>query len=99
MLSFIPNVGCPLGLFGVNCSAICHCSDAQSCHRVTGHCSGKCEKGYFKPHVCQEGQVIYAIHICNIYFVIHLIAFLYSFLYVLDVHRHNSIYIFKKLCF
>ncbi|XP_070197894.1 receptor-type tyrosine-protein phosphatase T-like [Littorina saxatilis] len=45
---------CTPGQFGVNCNATCHCLDNNACNHVTGLCTGKCQKGYYKPPECQD---------------------------------------------
>ncbi|KAK7094764.1 receptor-type tyrosine-protein phosphatase kappa-like [Littorina saxatilis] len=45
---------CPDGQFGVDCNGTCHCLDNPACDHVMGTCTGKCQKGYYKPPLCQD---------------------------------------------
>ncbi|XP_076436158.1 LOW QUALITY PROTEIN: receptor-type tyrosine-protein phosphatase T-like [Babylonia areolata] len=47
-------IECPDDQWGAGCNGTCHCLDNALCDTVTGHCVGKCAKGYAPPPACQE---------------------------------------------
>ena len=48
---------CAVGLFGNNCSKNCSltCGNPGVCHKVTGHCNGRCLPGW-EGDMCQNGN-------------------------------------------
>lgn len=44
----LPNVECPLGYFGKDCTEHCsgHCIKGEPCDHISGECTNGCQDGY-----------------------------------------------------
>ena len=51
---------CAAGLFGNNCSKNCSltCGNPGVCHKVTGHCNGRCLAGW-EGYMCENGKYVF----------------------------------------
>ncbi|XP_033105149.1 multiple epidermal growth factor-like domains protein 10 [Anneissia japonica] len=52
-----PNVECPGGFYGEQCTKICHCEDSSNCNRNSGNCpvGDACKEGW-AGEGCQQGK-------------------------------------------